>query len=1149
MAAPTGSGPPPPVRMPRSELDALLGFEVSDEQWLCVSAPLEPFVIVAGAGTGKTAVMAARVLWLVASGLVREHEVLGLTFTNKAASELAARVTLLLNRWRAQRPADRETTNGEPTIATYHSFARRLIDEQGLRVGIEPGARLLSAAAVAQLAFRVVCQARDLTATRHGPSQVASHVIRLDANLAEQAISTDDLRAHDQGVIAAVDAQPKPTKAVLGTRETALRRTELAKLVDELRRARQAVGGLDFSDHMRLCADLVRSSEELVAGMRAAYPVVLLDEYQDTSIAQRVILSTLFGGTGVTAVGDPMQAIYGWRSASVANIDSFAQHFGRAGHAPTRVLSLNRRSGTPILAVANAVAADLRAAHPQVEQLRAPQPRRAEVRAALLPTVADEQHWITDQVAQLVSGGTGPEDIAILGRTNDQLAPLQRMLVARGIPASISGTAALTASPYAMAVLSTLRVLADPADNTAVASLIMGPRWRIGPADLEALGSRARILGGAAGAHASGGGGAAGAHAAGTRAQGAAVAPGQPVGADHLRRTLREASEVLDPVEQVSLLEASGDPGPGVSAEAAARLEQFLGELRVLQASVGAPLADLVDQVVAVTGARVEADLANGAQAVGDVGLAGLLNLVEGFNDAEGRTGLAAFLAYLDAAEELDAEEDVDLPTSPDSVQLMTMHKAKGLEFPVVILPHLCRGAFPGGRASERWTSQAHVVPSQLRDDRHVLPALRGYTSKDHNAFVEDCREHDRSGDDRLAYVGITRAEQVLITSGHWWGATQKNARGPSAYLEALREHATSPDRDPWEAEPQTEAAPDVAGAAEAEHQSAAAAESGVHADAGPAARVDAESGVHSDGEPAPDRDETGNPMLELVEEVQWPIRDDPDHPDGVVSAARLVSALIDAGAAGGRYEPSASSDAPEPSDTVARTVAAWDTAILALLARTERGPDAGAAATLPSVLTASATMDLAADPGGFAEQLVRPMPRRRNRHAELGTAFHAWVEARLGVQPLITDDDLPGAADDSVAAPDELEELKAAFEALDYARRTPSGLEVPFTLLVGGRQIRGRIDAVFPAMDSSRTRPRWEVVDWKTSARDEADPLQLAIYRAAWADLMQVPTEDVDAAFVFVRSGTVLRPSDLPDEAALADLLAGGRGDDPGSR
>jgi DNA helicase-2/ATP-dependent DNA helicase PcrA len=226
--------------------------------------------------------------------------------------------------------------------------------------------------------------------------------------------------------------------------------------------------------------------------------------------------------------------------------------------------------------------------------------------------------------------------------------------------------------------------------------------------------------------------------------------------------------------------------------------------------------------------------------------------------------------------------------------------------------------------------------------------------------------------------------------------------------------------------------------------------------------------------------------------------------------------------------------------DPVAQQIGQWDAAILALLARTERATEDLVVASLPGVLSASATMELAADPEGFAERLLRPMPRRRNRHAELGTAFHAWVESRLGVQPLIADDELPGAADESIGSPEELAALKSAFEQLEYAQRTPTGLEVPFAVSVGGRLIRGRIDAVFPAGPEAPAGHLWEGVDWKTSSHDEADPLQLAIYRLAWSDLAGVPLESVGAAFAFIRSGTIQRPEDLPDAAAIEELLAG---------
>ena len=430
----------------------------------------------------------------------------------------------------------------------------------------------------------------------------------------------------------------------------------------------------------------------------------------------------------------------------------------------------------------------------------------------------------------------------------------------------------------------------------------------------------------------------------------------------------------------------------------------------------------------------------------------------------------------------------------------MTMHKAKGLEFPVVVLPHVCRDSFPGGKGSERWTGYAHVVPSELRDDRHVLPALRGYTTKDVTAFVEACRRHDRTGDDRLAYVGLTRAIHTLLATGHWWGATQKSARGPSDYLEALRELATGEIDDPWAEAPS--------------------------------------AGPHQGASQDPAEPPT-NPMLDQMTEVVWPAPDAPPG-EGVVRAARAVSALIESGAIA---EPWAAPGLPvaEPEvNPVARQVADWDTAIRALLARSERASDGLLVAPLPGVLSTSAAMELAADPREFAERLLRPMPRRRNLHAELGTAFHAWVEARLGVQPLIADDELPGAADESIGSQEELRVLKDAFERLEFAARTPAGLEVPFALGLGGRLIRGRIDAVFPADPDAPPGQLWEVVDWKTSTHDTADPLQLAIYRLAWADLAGVPPESVGAAFVFIRSGTVVRPPKLADAVEIAALLAG---------
>jgi DNA helicase-2/ATP-dependent DNA helicase PcrA len=170
------------------------------------------------------------------------------------------------------------------------------------------------------------------------------------------------------------------------------------------------------------------------------------------------------------------------------------------------------------------------------------------------------------------------------------------------------------------------------------------------------------------------------------------------------------------------------------------------------------------------------------------------------------------------------------------------------------------------------------------------------------------------------------------------------------------------------------------------------------------------------------------------------------------------------------------------------------------------------------------------ADPEAMAQEIARPMPQQPSRAARRGTEFHAWIETRFGQQSLLDPEDLPGAADADIASDEALAELKAAFERGPYADREPVGVEVPFAMMLAGRVIHGRIDAVF-ATDNG-----FEVVDWKTGSAAGVDPVQLAIYRLAWAQRTGASVADVAAAFVIVGTGEVLRPD---TDAAMELLLA----------
>ena len=1059
-----------------SDLVELLGVPFSEEQLVAITAPLAPYVVVAGAGSGKTTVMTARVVWLVATGQVRPDQVLGLTFTTKAAGQLSARVRRALARLSDRTSGLPLDEVGEASVSTYHAFAGRLIAEHGLRLGVEPSSRLLTDAASVQLAHRVVTRtSRELSTLGLVVQSVVEYVRDLDSELAEHCVEPDQMRAFDRDVVAEVGALSKPSAAAKKMRESAHRRIELAHLVDEFRAARGERDLVDFSDQMRFGARLAETSPDVGSALRAQFPVVLLDEYQDTSVSQRRLLTALFGGGHpVTAVGDPLQAIYGWRGASVANIDEFPQHFPRADgtDAPVLRLSENRRSGTRVLDAANDLAAPLRVRHPQVAPLVSPRAEKGAggIRVALHPTYAQEMAWVGDRVREVVgSGRVRAGDVAVLCRASSDFPALLRTLSERGLAVEVVGVDGMLSMPEVAEVVAVLEVLHDSTANPALVRLLTGPRWRIGLRDLALLGDRAAFLAGRHG-----------------RVDG---------GVDE---QLDAAVAGLDPADVVSLLDALDDPGDlGYDPEATRRFAALAAEIRLLRRSVGDPLPELVHRVITLTGLDIEMAaspellLLHRAE-----GLASFVDLVAGFTDAEGDASLGAFLGWLTTAVRFDEVPELDRPPSPDAVQLMTVHRSKGLEWPVVVLPSLTAKVFPPIRGISRWTSSCQAVPYPLRGDAASLPMLAGLTAKDHAEFVAACKDHDAHEELRLVYVGVTRAEHLVLASGSWWGPTQKDPRGPSIYLEALRDQC-------------------VAGAGEVDLWA-----------------------------PAPGDDER-NPVLGISDEVAWPPRADVPAFERRRWAAAAVLAHADLDGEALRAEHAAldrlDADSPllglDAADL--QTVAQWDDDIALLLEERRAARSEHRVVPLPASLSASDVVRLAADPTRFTRGLARPMPSAPAPAARRGTRFHAWVEQHFGVRPLLEPDDLPGAADADIDSDAALDAMRTTFLSLPYADQTPVSTEVPFALVVGGRVVPGRIDAVFATTDEDGG-TRYDVVDWKTSTTHDADPLQLSIYRLAWAELADVPIERVDVAFVYVRDGAIVRPDRLLGRDPLEEVLRG---------
>ncbi len=1065
----------PPVRIDSPEdLQRVMHaeFAPSPQQWAAITAPLEPAVVIAGAGSGKTTLMAARVVYLVITGQVRPEEVLGLTFTTKAAAELRERIrgALLLSgalpNVGSSALGDEEVL--EPTVITYNAYAANLLTDHGLRIGHEPETRVITDASRYQLGARAVERyAGEVEHLSDHPPTVIQNLLALESAMSEHLVGPADVRRVDgdarAGFVRAIEAERagKDRKTYVEAAEKAVfaidRRAELLGLVASYRRLKADLGLMDFSDQIALGARLADEQPEVGAIERGRFKVVMLDEYQDTSVAQATMLARLFSGPDrssgrghpVTAVGDPNQAIYGWRGASVSNILNFSDTFPSAdsGAVPVLPLTVNRRSDRRILEVANRLARPLYAALPQVRPLEAaPGAAEGEVSVAVFETHADELAWLVEAVIAAHDGLWS--DIGVLTRDNAHAEEVFDALTSAGIPVEIVGLSGLLRLPEVAEVVAILHLLHDVTANAAMLTLLNGPRWAIGPRDLRLLALRAGEIAGRG---------------------------GRPAAGQGLFEQLGDIADGVDPAELPALSDALEDLGGlPYSDQARERFELLAAELRQLRYAVGDPLLDVVRRIIETTGVDIElASSNNPAAAARRDNLDLFVKGVAEFQAIDGGVTLPALLAYLTAEDDQGNGLDVATPSLADSVKLLTVHRSKGLEWRSVFLVGVCETRFPSNRSRTLWTSSPAVLPAPLRGDAADLPHLVDHDKGGLEDYRAATRAHGLEEELRLGYVALTRAAHRLSVTSYLW-TPRATPFGPSVYQVVVKEFLEELGEivERWSEKPERGSPHPYAG------RSTSQPWPGSTPGAEIASRLEAAARVRTVDAEAPDED------LDMVE------------------AAR---------------------------------VAEWDDELERLLteARAERADVIEM--PLPASVSATSLARLRAEPDEFLRDLARPMPRPPSPAARFGTRFHAWVESRFGQQGLIEPDDLPGRGDADIEDDSDLASVIASFETGPFADRVPYAVEAPFSLVLGGQVVRGRIDAVYAEPGGG-----WLVVDWKTGRHEEADPLQLAIYRVAWAELMGVPVEQVRAAFHYVRSGRMTEPLGLEDRDALEALIGG---------
>ncbi|GAA2515914.1 ATP-dependent helicase [Rarobacter incanus] len=1092
-----------------SRIATILGLpQPTGEQIEVIEAPLDPVIVVAGAGSGKTETMAARVVWLIANRKVAADEILGLTFTKKAASELAHRIDRRLAALRARTTgtAAMASLADRPTVSTYNAYAGSLVSEHGLRIGIEPDATLLTDAGIWQITSRLVeTWPHDLQTTKAVSSVVAA-VMKLESSLTEHLCDPRQAQRWLEDAVEAIDALPLgPRRRVLAKDVASLReslrlRAALIDIAMALRAEKNNAGALSFGDQIALAARIAATCPDVAAIERSRFKAVLLDEYQDTSYAQVTMLTSLFGnGHSVMAVGDPHQSIYGWRGASASSLARFRDQFASANgqRATALTLSTSWRNDSAILEAANAVARPLR------DSLTTVSVPRLAPRAGALPGSVD-WNWSQTSLAEADAIATwikdhwlpgGTTSAAVLCRARRDFVPIAQSLEAAGIPIEIVGLGGLLDVPEVADVIALLTVAHDPSRGDAVARLLLGPRFNIGPADVGGLRDAARCLDAAA-----------------------EIRGGE-------RHTLIEALDWL--VRQAQL-----PSRVRMSQTGRLRLTELGRMVQELRTYLGHGLPEILHRAEEILGVDLQVVINRGGGPA-RVHLDALSQVASGFAASTPDATVGSFLSWLAVAQA--EERGLDRPVAdpdPGAVQLITVHGAKGLEWDSVAVAGLAIGSFPSVDYREKeptsagWLVGEGNLPYPLRGDAKDLPAFN-LVADDAVEMAQNIAEFRLAAgvtaeyeERRLAYVALTRARSSLLVSGAGWRQGRKSPAPPSPFLEEIVDLGL---------------ADQLAGSA-----------------------------------PLGDSPAT-NPLDDGVEIGWWPrIGTNEQDAAGTLRLARAVTEEM-SGFPGGEAATGSSpqdgasaksaakcedSAAPQPGAGAAGLVdglgardpadldrdprvAQWLATVLLAESAASASPHVETAG-MPDHMSASALVSFAKDPQAARLNWLRPVPARPSARATTGTRVHQWIEQHYAVPVMLDIDETDlyqGVGDDN-----EMLHLTANFLASRWADLTPVALEYPVETTVGGISIRTRIDAIFRDPD----RPDGDIViDWKTGKPSltaeelRSRSLQLAIYRIAWSRASGKPLDQVGAAFVYLLTGETKRVADLPDEREIAEILA----------
>lgn len=1116
----------------------------TDEQSRMIEQPLGGSVLViAGAGSGKTETMANRVVWLVANGFATPSEILGLTFTRKAAGELGERITSRLSAF-TERLLDADergdVTPEEsgravalravledglelPDVSTYNSFASGVVQEFGAFAGLPASVTLIDEAAAWRIAREVVCTS-DLPGLAVATDSIASLVrrtIALDHAVADNLTSFDrveqvvsefahvkDLPYDDKAL--AAGAKGKSYKAIVDAVGAVQQTGLITGLARQFAAEKHKRGLIEFSDQLALAVRTIEEYPAAIRALRDRSPVVLLDEVQDTSVGQTRLLSGLFSGCSIMAVGDPNQSIYGWRGASADNLAAFHRDFAAPGATGTTLtLSISWRNPGGILRAANALVAPLNERSPvEVAELRPKEaaippaeeavkkPVDSEIRAAhadgidvIFPETIDEEYerlaaWMRDARAEHLARTGNLATAAVVFRRRSSMPAVSSALSAAGVPNRIVGVGGLLSTPEVSDVLSLMRCIWYADAGSELIRILVGPRYRIGPADIAGLRDCASWFSRRDAAH-------------------------QPLPAEDLERgaALRDLDRsvtLIDALDEIANMRDLDHASLSrISEVGRHRLREAGRMLRSLRYGVGQGVLELIRACAEALLIDIELDAneRNGYSggAVARANLDSFSDLVERFLQTDEHGTLASVLAWLERVGESDQEAEHVPEPEPGTVQLITGHGAKGLEWDLVAIPRMVEKEMPLPPKEGLGWLRPGELPDELRGDAGARPVLNWRLARTQAELREELGGFERKVDGesvvitgytteladrqqeeerRLAYVAVTRSASRLLLAGSYWGG-HSTAREPSRYLLELANQKIVPE-------------------------------------------VPRHS-IHD-----------VNPSTREERTVQWPLDPLGARADEVLRGATAVRERI------AQIDSEASSR--DPHDGALRVDAVVEL-LIAERAGTSEAKGSQTAARLPERITASSFHEFVEDPEETQKRTLRPLPQRPYRRTRIGNLFHEWVERRattargtalalsgFDALDIGIGDDSRDTADDARDAADESSALAALienFERSRWADLQPIAVEQEVTLPFAGRRLVCKLDAVFRYGEGDEA--RYEVVDWKAGRppRDEAERnsrfFQLDLYRHAYALWAGLPAEQIDVALFYVSDGIEL--------------------------